>query len=530
MSDSVQSGKQNVIIGISLVIVGLLAGILGMLFLGANSEGVVNRPQVVERVELGTPLPNVSNKLSDEALANAKNDARSLSLTFQSVAENVKPAVVFIEVELGSEGGSAGGWFRGMRSPRVSVGSGVVISKEGYIVTNNHVVADASKILVTLDDKRQYPAHIVGTDNATDLAVIKMETDEVMPVVPFGNSDEVYVGEWVIAVGNPFRLTSTVTAGIVSALGRQVDIIDDQFSVEDFIQTDAAINPGNSGGALVNLGGELVGINTAIATESGSYEGYGFAVPVNLVYRVAADLIETGSVQRGYLGVSIVPVTPDLAREFGFENVRGVILEEVTRGGSADRAGLIRGDIVLNVNGRPVNAPNELQRAIALHRPGDLLDIEVWREGSLRNFDVNLIGADDPVHQRWLAELQEQQSRIEERLTPSEPEPGASAFEIQEWGMGIRDLSERARERFGGEEGVFVAYVRNGGLADRAGLSRGVVLFEINGTPVNSVESALTALALAKQGEKSVLFGVVRMDGRRSFYEAEHPGVEAPVQ
>ncbi|MDX1548444.1 MAG: trypsin-like peptidase domain-containing protein, partial [Rhodothermales bacterium] len=282
----------SLLIGIGLVLVGLFGGILLMLFV-INSRAVPEvMPAVVERVELGRPAPARAAPERRSEPAGATVDLKALNQQFRGVAGEVRRSVVYIQVE-GPGQGLPRDWFHNFEGegdrflrelPRQSVGSGVIISPQGYVVTNHHVVDRAETILVTLADKRQFEARIVGVDPSTDLAVLRLESeDEPLPVITIGDSDRLEVGEWVLAIGNPFRLTSTVTAGIVSALGRQVNIIDDPLRIEDFIQTDAAINPGNSGGALVNLDGALVGISTAIATESGSYEGYGFAVPVNLV-------------------------------------------------------------------------------------------------------------------------------------------------------------------------------------------------------------------------------------------------------
>ena len=299
--------------GTLLLLVGISLGALTIRTFDTGNDSS-NRPSVVERVELGAQ-PATRSVLPKQVVV---VDPAQLSSMFKDAANSVRSSVVFIQVTISPTDES---WYQNIENrffednfDRQSVGSGVVISTDGYIVTNHHVVADAKEIKVTLDDKREYAATIVGSDPATDLAVIKIEEPTPLTAVPLGDSDIVEVGEWVLAIGNPFRLTSTVTAGIVSALGRQVNIIDSRFGVEDFIQTDAAINPGNSGGALVNLSGELIGINTAIATESGASEGYGFAVPVRLVERVVAYLIVYGEVKRGYLGVEIQAVDAAVAQ------------------------------------------------------------------------------------------------------------------------------------------------------------------------------------------------------------------------
>ncbi len=514
----------SLLIGIGLVLVGLLSGILLMLVVNDGTGQPGPGQPTMRPVELGRRLPAAS--AAPESLAAVvPADIQALNRLFQDVAGRVTPTVVFIEVEMAP--GERDDWFHNFnfrdRVPRQSVGSGVIISDQGHIVTNHHVVQDATRIVVTLSDKRQFEAAVVGEDPSTDLAVIQI-TEEVpdLPVIALGNSDLVRVGEWVVAVGNPFRLTSTVTTGIVSALGRQVNIIEDTFGIEDFIQTDAAINPGNSGGALVNLRGELIGINTAIATESGANEGYGFAVPVNLVERVAADLIAYGEVQRGFLGVQIQPVDAPLARQLGLERVRGVYVFSVRSGGAADRGGLRDGDVVLSIDGLPVNEPNELQSIVARRRPGDWLSLEVWRRGTRRMFDVQLLGRDDPAYEGWIAETTPEPEVIPEPEEPAVPE--RQILELDRWGIGLRDLNRRDRDAFELEEGAYVAYIENAAPAFQAGLPRDVVLMEVAGEPVRSATTAVALLEkIRAEGQESVLLRVKRRDGLTAFYELDVP-------
>ncbi len=307
---------------------------------------------------------------------------------FKKVANSVTSSVVYIEtivpVELPDDeihNFSEDFWNRFLPRSARSVGSGVIISQDGYILTNHHVIEGAKDqvIEVVLNDKRQFEASIVGSDPTTDLAVIKIPTDN-LPAAIMGNSDQVQVGEWVMAVGNPFRLRATVTAGIISALGRDVQIIDDRMRIESFIQTDAAINKGNSGGALVNTSAQIIGINTAIASQSGSYQGYGFAVPSNLAIKVASDIIQYGSVRRALVGVQIQSVDYRRALELDLPSVVGVEIISLTPEGPADKAGLKKGDIVLEVNGFPVNASNALQERIALLQPNTEAQLTIWRD------------------------------------------------------------------------------------------------------------------------------------------------------
>ncbi len=501
----------SLLIGIGLVLIGLLAGILAMLYV--DEEYVAAGPRVVERVELGR-APAGEVFASTDSSAPPAVDLSRLNRLFRSVARRVTPSVVYVQVRTGGafrtqDGEHVPPFFR---PPHRSVGSGVVISRDGHIVTNRHVIAGADAIRVTLADKRHFEARVVGVDAATDLAVIKIDA-ETTPIA-LGNSDEVQVGEWVIAVGNPFRLTSTVTAGIVSALGRQVGIIEGDFSIENFIQTDAAINPGNSGGALVNLQGELVGIATAIATESGSYEGYGFAVPVNLVRRVARDLIAYGEVRRGYLGIAISDVDARLAERLGLDRIGGVYVEDVRAGAAADQAGLQSGDVVLAVEGRRVNATNELQSAVARHAPGEHIDVVVWRAGRRLAFTVELDGEDE----EWVDQI----TRDVPSTPPADTDSDAPLFELEAWGMGVRPVTRHEREVFEVAAGVYLAYVRKGSPAGQAGLPRDVVLTHVGGRAVASVEELLRVLE-EDETQRAALLRVERRDGVTAFYEIEIP-------
>jgi serine protease Do len=272
---------------------------------------------------------------------------------------------------------------------RVGTGSGVVISTDGYIVTNNHVIDNADDIEVTLSDNRNLKATVIGTDPSTDLALLKIEGND-LSTLQFVDSDQVQVGEWVMAVGNPFNLTSTVTAGIVSAKGRNINILQEQYAVESFIQTDAAINPGNSGGALVNLRGELIGINTAIASPTGAYSGYGFAVPTNIVRKVIEDLRDYGVVQRGVLGVMIRTVDGNLSKDKDLDVTNGVYVDSLMENSAAGAAGIQPGDVIIAVDGQAVETSPELQEAIAQRRPGDEVQVTVNRSGKAKTFAVVL--------------------------------------------------------------------------------------------------------------------------------------------
>ncbi len=329
---------------------------------------------------------------------NVAPHAANVPFDFKEAAAAATPSVVHIRAA--SKGRSASG----NRSPRgfrffpddfsfdpfrEGTGSGVLYSTDGYIITNNHVVEFADEIEVTLSDNRIFEGKVIGADPTSDLAVIKIEADN-LPRMQVANSDEVEVGEWVLAVGNPFDLTSTVTAGIVSAKGRNIELIEGKYAIESFIQTDASVNPGNSGGALVDVNGHLVGINTAIATRSGSFQGYAFAIPINLVTRIADDIIKYGSYKRAYLGISVVDMDSDLAREMGVKVTQGVLIDEIVDGGSAQYAGLLPKDIILKVDNRKINNGSELQEIIGRARVGDVINITINRKGQIKSVKVQL--------------------------------------------------------------------------------------------------------------------------------------------
>ena len=314
---------------------------------------------------------------------------------FSDAAESAVQAVVYVKVTQRNnyqQGGSLLDLIFGFpQTPRdqVGLGSGVIIRPDGYIVTNNHVIAGADLIEVTLENNRVYPAKLVGTDPATDIALIKIEAED-LPTVPLGNSDDLRLGEWVLAIGSPYDLRSTITAGIVSAKGRSMPNYDGQYRVESFIQTDAAVNPGNSGGALVNAAGELVGINTSIISRTGSYTGYSFAVPVNIVSKVVDDFIEFGEVQRAILGVSIVDVNAELAAQANLTDIDGVYVANVQKDSPAERGGLLQGDVIKEVNLNPVHNSAGLQEQISRLRPGEKAVVTILREGKQREVIVAL--------------------------------------------------------------------------------------------------------------------------------------------
>lgn len=379
---------------------------------------------------------------------------------------------------------------RGQQRPRQSAGSGVIISEDGYVVTNNHVIADSEEIEITLNDNRTYKATLIGTDPSTDIAVIKIDA-KGLPYINFGNSDKVRVGEWVLAVGNPFDLTSTVTAGIVSAKGRNIGILREQYGIEAFIQTDAAVNPGNSGGALVNLKGELIGINTAIATPTGSYAGYSFAVPVSLVEKVVEDLIEHGIVQRAVLGIVIVNVNdPRLGEEI--DDLKGVYVNSVNENSAAEEAGLQKGDIILEINDTDVANVAELQDLVARHRPGDKIDVTYKRDGKVKKISAKLKNLDNEV-------------KIVKR---------DDSYTIE--GASFRNAYKEEIEEYGAEGGVIIEKIGEGKWKD-AGIDDGFLITSINKRPVKDVNE-LRAFLRNSSGEGILIKGKYPDEDKEIYY------------
>lgn len=356
-------------------------------------------------------------------------------------------------------------------------GSGVIISSEGYIITNNHVVAEADEIEVALHDNRTYEAKIIGTDPHTDLALIKINEKD-LSTIPLVNSDSVEVGEWVLAIGNPFNLNSTVTAGIVSAKSRNLNILRDQYAIESFIQTDAAINPGNSGGALVNLQGGLIGINTAIASPTGAFSGYGFAVPSNIVNKVVNDLLEYGSVQRGYLGIIIRNVTGTLAGEEDLNITEGVYVDSVLMNSAAHKAGVRDGDVITSIDGNEITKASELQELIARKRPGDDVKIKVNRAGKLSTMNAKL------------------QSREGETKTVKKEKAGV----LTDLGIELKTVEGDVAEKLNIKGGVKIINLYAGKLKRSTDIKEGFIITKVNNNSVSSVEDFIKVIDKTRGG------------------------------
>lgn len=377
-----------------VIVIGFLSGLAG------SYAGYHYRVQPAET----RPLPeadfqSVHYKAPEPAAAAAQSAAAALPDDFITAASRATPSVVYINSISQEVSYSNYDWFFGESAGsqlQVSSGSGVIVTSDGYIITNNHVVSSAERIEVNYN-KRVYPAKIIGTDPSTDLAVIKIDAKN-LPAIALGSSKELQVGEWVVAVGNPFSLASTVTAGIVSAKGRKIGLLEDKLPIESFIQTDAAINPGNSGGALVNKKGELVGINTAILSRTGSYTGYAFAVPVDIASKVFSDLVKYGIVQKAVFGGSVVEYDYAHAKKYNLdtrvENYQGVLLTAIDREGPADEGGLKPGDIITHIGKVPVNTQSIFEEELSYHYPGDKLTVSYLRDGKPATATVTLVNTE----------------------------------------------------------------------------------------------------------------------------------------
>jgi Do/DeqQ family serine protease len=370
-----------------------------------------------------------------------------------------------------------------------AAGSGVIIGEEGYIVTNNHVVDGAEDIEVILNDNRKFTAKVIGRDPNTDIALIKIDAKN-LAVLPWGDSETLKLGEWVLAVGNPFNLTSTVTAGIVSAKSRNIGIMSGKMPLESFIQTDAAVNPGNSGGALVNARGELVGINTAIASQTGSYSGYSFAIPASIVHKVVEDLRKFGEVQRALLGVTIKTVDADLAKEHHLDKTEGIWVESLTDDGGARAAGIKKGDVIVAVNATKVNSVSQLQEQIGKHRPGDQVAITVRRDGADKIFNVTL------------------------KNTKGNTSVVKETFSML--GAEFGDISDKDRDRLNIEQGVQVIKITSGKMKN-AGVRVGFIITDVNKTSVGNVEDIKRIIAMTSD-KKPVLIEGVYPDGKWAYY------------
>lgn len=418
---------------------------------------------------------------------------------FTAAAAKSIDAVVHVTTQSTIQRNAVGSYFWGYAQPAPEqvrgAGSGVIISNDGYIVTNNHVVENADKIQVHLNDKRQYDATVIGRDPSTDIALIKIDAKD-LPTLGFGNSDDVKVGQWVLAVGNPMNLTSTVTAGIVSAKARNINILQydpgkDIFPIESFIQTDAAVNPGNSGGALVNTNGDLIGINSAIASTTGAYTGYSFAVPSNIVSKVTGDLIEFGSVRRAYLGVTISDIDQDMAKSLDLTRLKGVYVKEVMDDGAAKAAGMKSGDVIVKVGAMTVDNVPELQEQVGKFSPGDKVAVTLVRGGNEEVMDMTLLG----------------------RAGTASPTVSKD-ISLPSLGAELAPAKDEELKALKIENGVKVVRI-NGGKLRSIGIREGFIITKIDQKPMHDPKDINKALA-GKQG--GVLIEGVYPNGMRAYY------------
>ena len=480
-----------------IVSIFLIAGIGGITSLGLSRLFENKTTNATSQIQYQPPIKFVN-------MAGAPETA----IDFTSAAELSVHAVVHVKTTYPLESAQNQYYsydpfrdFFGQRSPQhqeapMATGSGVIISQDGYIVTNNHVVDGAEKVEITLNDKRAYVAEVIGKDPTTDLALLKIK-ETSLPYMSYGNSDNVKVGEWVLAVGNPFNLTSTVTAGIISAKARNINILDGDPSkgisaVESYLQTDAAVNPGNSGGALVNTKGELVGINSAIASNTGSYTGYSFAIPVNLARKVVADLLEFGEVQRGFIGVSIRDLDDKLAKEKSINEIKGVYVNGITPGGSGEEAGIKEGDVITKIGEVDVNNVPELQEQVSRFRPGNKINVTLKRNNQEKVMSLvlkNKNGNTDVV----------EKPKIEV---------------VSTLGATFEGINNDDMKKLGIENGLKVTKLTAGKFLS-AGIKEGFIITSVDKKRINSVDDIKGALESKKGG---VLIEGVYPNGMRAYY------------
>ena len=467
-----------------------------LLCLASAGLAVAGAHWLARRPAVGIDVAPVRLAAYDAAVLNLPPgrtaDPASLYPNFVNAAARITPAVVNIK-SLSGGGALSDIWSRA-RAINASSGSGVIVSPDGFIVTNNHVVDGGTDIEVTLDDRREFEAELIGRDPSTDLALVKIDA-EGLPFASFGDSDSLLVGEWVLAVGNPFDLRSTVTAGIVSAKGRAIDILDDRYSIESFIQTDAAVNPGNSGGALVSTRGELVGINTAIITRSGRYEGYSFAVPSSLAAKVVDDLKEFGTVQRALLGVELADVGNAYAEEVGLPNADGVLVSRVNARSGASDAGLRDGDVIIRIEDSPIRDVPALKETIGRFRPGATVRLTYFRDGRLSTVRVTLKNAVNDV-----------------QLTSREHQ----SF-MREIGFELRELSEEEREQLP-TAGVKVISIYLGSKVDRTRMDPDYIITKVNHERVTSLQELVDVVEKTRKGDDVLLEGYYQTFNGEYYY------------
>ncbi|GAB4341814.1 MAG: Do family serine endopeptidase [Flammeovirgaceae bacterium] len=472
---------------------GLVGGFLGayIFFIGWNPPMIENRAipiSTTDSFEKFSPINQTSFSNSF-----TKSEAMNENISFVKASEVSTKSVVYIKNI--SQTQYQNTWFdlffRGGFSEQqvVGSGSGVIFTEDGYIVTNNHVIKDATKLEV-IYNKRTFPAEVIGTDPSTDLAVIKINAQN-LPAVKIVSSKTIQVGDWVLAVGNPFNLASTVTAGIVSAKGRRINILEDIFPIESFIQTDAAINPGNSGGALVNMNGELVGINTAIISKTGSYAGYGFAVPSDIVLKVFNDLKQYGEVQKAFLGIRVIDLSEKISEKLHTENLDGVVVSTVEKDGAAEKAGIQEGDIIVRIDNTKIESQSTYDETLSYHVPGDFVTIEIKRDGKSIEKKVQLTNIDGTTG-------------IVKKLT----------YDAQRIGATLETVPKLERSRLGIENGIRIKEIRNG-LIRQMELQEGDIIVAVNNYKIEKPEE-LSEILEKIRGR--VVLTVITNDGKQRYY------------
>ena len=472
---------------------GILITLLSALAGGLTAYAVVKTLDVVQGYE-------VVETVQDGARFRTVNLMQDNWPDFTYAAESAVDAVVYVKVTstqtMQQTPNSIFDFFFGLpqqgspqQRERVGSGSGVIIRKDGYIVTNNHVIDGATKIEVTLNNNQKYPATLVGTDPATDIALLKIEADG-LPVVPFGDSDKLRLGEWVIAIGSPYDLRSTITAGIVSAKGRSMPNYTGEFKIESFIQTDAAVNPGNSGGALVDKAGNLVGINTAIVSQTGSYTGYSFAVPVNIVKKIVYDLMDYGSVKRAVLGITMQEIDDKIAEELKLSSRKGVYIVEVSKSGAADKAGIKSGDVLIAIDSVQLTNAASVQEAVSRFSPGDEAVVTVIRDGKEKKLDVVFKGTS-----------QENGTKADD---------GSVAF----YGSSIKAAADETLKKMGLKNGVEIVELGPGKLME-AGAVEGFIIQYVNDHPVKTPEDVIE---IVRKSKRTVFIEGVTPSGRTGYF------------
>jgi len=506
--------KKSILAAIFLIFIGVIFGaILVSNFKGGIESGFAGDQGV---------------KLGASGKVRTSFDPRTVGKAFVEVAKAVTPTVVSITVTTKGKESSQdlkdffhffGPDFKFQEpTPQQASGSGVVINPDGYIMTNNHVVDEAEEkgVEVLFNDTRRLPAKVIGKDPLTDIAVIKVDAHD-LPTAAFGDSDSLEVGEWVLAIGNPLGLQSTVTAGIISAVGRSIGIMSDNYRIENFIQTDAAINPGNSGGPLIDLSGEVIGINSAIATTNGRYQGYGFAIPINLAKTVASDIIRYGKVRRGYIGVEISQVDETTAKSVGLSKAKGVFVQQVVKGGAGQAAGVKEGDIILSVDSKEVNKPNELQTYVAGKHPGDEVKLKLYRDGKTLEKTVVLRSrADESV----AVNNGEKNKDDNEADTQSQ----TKSFTFDNLGLTVSSLTREQKKQYDVQDGVVVTEVKPYGEAFNRKIEEGDVILEADRKEISSPKN-LRAVLDGHKPEDAVLLRVkkTKSGGQVMFIAVQIP-------